>query len=91
MVEHIKCIILWMMYANWVVNWPGQLVCRGVAPLTSSNFFPLVTVGGAPRGPLDRLPNGRKARHSLSISLEKVLPRPAIKRSLVLVFEIVGG
>ena len=36
MVGYIKCIILRMMYANFVVNWPGQLVCkrgRGVAPL----------------------------------------------------------
>ena len=35
-VGYIKCIILRMMYANFVINWPGQLVCKGggVAPLS---------------------------------------------------------
>ena len=28
-VGYIKCIILRMMYANFVINWPGQLVCKG--------------------------------------------------------------
>ena len=36
MVGYIKCIILRMMYANFVVNWPGQLGCKrgGGAPLS---------------------------------------------------------